>query len=330
MYGNQIIKDLKRELKRTFTKKNANSEINTEKYKQQHISVINSIRNSPQFYLGKFTDIQRILPKIFPDGKIKPFKVSPYSSFNAPYPQFLLCFDYTRNDEDLDSAQQKYVDNYHFEYYRNAFLVTQIDNETYEIQDIPHDLVSYNWILKPLKIYFTTKDSISQTEFYKENKNKLPYYEESMEGNIAIDSTLDPDFTVKFLEAMDPEDLHRIGAIVHTFITIVNCNNIVTETISKSKPRKGKKKKATFIHPLFRYKVLKVKVPSSGKKYMYNETSRENDGTMPVSWAIGHPKTYTEDAPLFGKHIGTWWWQPQVRGSKKEGFISKDYNYKIT
>jgi hypothetical protein len=39
----------------------------------------------------------------------------------------------------------------------------------------------------------------------------------------------------------------------------------------------------------------------------------------------GHFKTFTEDAPLFGKRVGTYWWASQVRGKAEEGVVEKDY-----
>ena len=41
--------------------------------------------------------------------------------------------------------------------------------------------------------------------------------------------------------------------------------------------------------------------------------------------ARGHWKNYTEDKPLFGKLVGTYWWESQFRGSKKKGVVIKDY-----
>jgi hypothetical protein len=41
--------------------------------------------------------------------------------------------------------------------------------------------------------------------------------------------------------------------------------------------------------------------------------------------ARGHFKTYTPDAPLLGRHVGTYWWEPQVRGRKELGSVVKDY-----
>lgn len=52
------------------------------------------------------------------------------------------------------------------------------------------------------------------------------------------------------------------------------------------------------------------------------------DGTARRHLARGHFKTFTEDAPLLGKHVGTYWWGWQVRGQEGSGFIEKTYALK--
>lgn len=44
--------------------------------------------------------------------------------------------------------------------------------------------------------------------------------------------------------------------------------------------------------------------------------------------ARGHFKTFTEDAPLLGKHVGTYWWGRQLRGQEGRGVIEKTYTLK--
>lgn len=39
----------------------------------------------------------------------------------------------------------------------------------------------------------------------------------------------------------------------------------------------------------------------------------------------GHFKTFTEAAPLMGKHTGTYWWGWQLRGDRRNGSIISDY-----
>jgi hypothetical protein len=39
----------------------------------------------------------------------------------------------------------------------------------------------------------------------------------------------------------------------------------------------------------------------------------------------GHFKTFSPDAPLLGRATGTYFWAPQIRGSRSEGVTLKDY-----
>ncbi|MET4144332.1 hypothetical protein [Arthrobacter sp. UYCo732] len=52
------------------------------------------------------------------------------------------------------------------------------------------------------------------------------------------------------------------------------------------------------------------------------------DGTGRRHLARGHFKTFTDDAPLLGKHVGTYWWGWQVRGQESRGTVEKVYTLK--
>lgn len=43
----------------------------------------------------------------------------------------------------------------------------------------------------------------------------------------------------------------------------------------------------------------------------------------------GHFATYTEDHPLFGKYVGTFWRPQHVRGHQSAGVVTKDYGVKV-
>jgi hypothetical protein len=42
----------------------------------------------------------------------------------------------------------------------------------------------------------------------------------------------------------------------------------------------------------------------------------------------GHIKEYGPGAPLFGKHVGEWFWRDHIRGNVAKGTVSKDYEIK--
>lgn len=56
-----------------------------------------------------------------------------------------------------------------------------------------------------------------------------------------------------------------------------------------------------------------------------NNNAKPYQGIMPEHARRGHPATYTEDAPLFGKFVGTFWRKPTVVGERKNGIVVKDY-----
>lgn len=45
---------------------------------------------------------------------------------------------------------------------------------------------------------------------------------------------------------------------------------------------------------------------------------------IPKQWVRGHFKTFTSDRPLFGRYIGTYWWDPHFRGDETNGEIRHD------
>jgi hypothetical protein len=54
-------------------------------------------------------------------------------------------------------------------------------------------------------------------------------------------------------------------------------------------------------------------------------TAGGGGGEKAVHRVRGHFKTYTSDAPLLGKHTGTWWWGWSVRGNPEHGIVVSDY-----
>ncbi|WP_143711742.1 hypothetical protein [Paenarthrobacter aurescens] len=55
----------------------------------------------------------------------------------------------------------------------------------------------------------------------------------------------------------------------------------------------------------------------------------EPEGAGRRHLARGHFKTFSEDAPLLGKHVGTYWWGWQLRGQEGSGVIEKTYTLRV-
>lgn len=111
-------------------------------------------------------------------------------------------------------------------------------------------------------------------------------------------------------------------SIIQSSLLLLNCKNITTEThnpdeaLNKARRKRGRQE-------LFTYKILKLVLPAEkqGKHYKGEPTGEHNR----IHFCRGHFKEYTADAPLFGKIVGLWWWQPHVRGRSRDGIVIKDY-----
>lgn len=88
---------------------------------------------------------------------------------------------------------------------------------------------------------------------------------------------------------------------------------------------RNRKRKKKGQHLLEKYHVLKFCPGGIAKKKANGEGIGVNLGTMPVHLCRGHFKVFTAEKPLLGKWAGVFWWQPQVRGNKKNGVVVKDY-----
>jgi hypothetical protein len=109
-------------------------------------------------------------------------------------------------------------------------------------------------------------------------------------------------------------------------ISLMHCKNVDVrpvdppERVSRSHERKHGR-------PLTRYHVLDIQP-------MRRIFDREGEAhTRGLRHALhicrGHFKTYGPEAPLLGKHTGTYWWPAQVRGTADEGVVEKDYRIRL-
>jgi len=106
---------------------------------------------------------------------------------------------------------------------------------------------------------------------------------------------------------------------------VINCKNVGTKDVhpsNKLQRSRRRKKRA----PLVSYKTLVIKNTATKK----SASNGQGAGTNRLHLCRGHFKTYTEDSPLMGRHVGTYWWQPMARGKSREGQVIKDYSVQKT
>jgi hypothetical protein len=109
--------------------------------------------------------------------------------------------------------------------------------------------------------------------------------------------------------------------LVFYAITLMNCRNVelVDNPLNRQQRRRNEQGKGIKTHS---YYTLKIK--PMGK--VYEPTGEGNKGNKHRLHIMrGHFKTYSDDAPLFGKFTGTYYWGASVRGNADKGTIKKDY-----
>lgn len=174
-----------------------------------------------------------------------------------------------------------------------------------------------------------------------DRRHSMKIYTMSPEGfaqdvPIRIIFTVDEDGRLdEFMRGVDPEDfswfqgcdedhkqtltaLAQCGAISALFtLSLMHSRNVKTapETYTPAKKRKTSRQR-----PSIEYHTIKLPTPRSSAS-----GSGELTGTTKLHTARGHFKTYTEAAPLMGKHVGTYYWGWQVRGNRKNGEIISSY-----
>lgn len=103
--------------------------------------------------------------------------------------------------------------------------------------------------------------------------------------------------------------------ILKALMLIIACKNVITEVKQPSKVlnRMRARKKKPLMKPYNIFKVVRNNKPKqNGRKIKGKSISESKE----LTHCPGHFKTYTDDKPLFGKHVGTWWWSPWI----KEGY----------
>jgi hypothetical protein len=116
-----------------------------------------------------------------------------------------------------------------------------------------------------------------------------------------------------------------LGAALLT-ISFLHCRNVDVHLVEPPE-RLSRKQARQHGHPLTRYYVLDI-APMRGVLDIEGE-ARTKGLRHALHICRGHFKTYTDEAPLFSKLTGTYWWEPQVRGNSDQGVVDKDYRIRL-
>jgi hypothetical protein len=126
------------------------------------------------------------------------------------------------------------------------------------------------------------------------------------------------------------EDFHQyllkpLASILLT-LSFMHCKNI--DIIEKIAPAAlSKKHLRKHGVPLISYYVLDI---DPMRRVLSRDGHAEVSGLRhALHICRGHFKAFTDEAPLFGKYTGTYWWADHARGDAQQGAVTKDYRIKI-
>jgi hypothetical protein len=142
-------------------------------------------------------------------------------------------------------------------------------------------------------------------------------------GKTAIDM-LDTDFVNSDKEFQDLAIATlTYGQTVLMALSLLNCRNVKTEALGKITARRSGTQKRRGVKP-FEVRYNTIKLPGGGSERV-GRGSKAHDRATALHRVRGHTKTFTAEAPLMGKHVGTYWWGWQLRGNPEHGIVESDY-----
>lgn len=109
-------------------------------------------------------------------------------------------------------------------------------------------------------------------------------------------------------------------------ISLMHCKNVETvEYVPSPKEQKVARKKTG--RELVSFHTLVVDARPTRRYLPSNEPRPVGDRAKAGLHIVrGHFKTFTKEAPLLGRAVGTFWWGQHLRGDEAEGLIAKDYD----
>lgn len=132
----------------------------------------------------------------------------------------------------------------------------------------------------------------------------------------------DPDWSVERLAQEGAEHWVHLLFPALLAISFLHCTNVDTTVVTPPEKLSAKHRRRHGL-PLVRYMTLDI---DPFRQLLLAEGATSGEGLRTaLHLTRGHFKMYGPDAPLFGRHTGSWWWGPHVRGHAADGVVVKDY-----
>ena len=131
--------------------------------------------------------------------------------------------------------------------------------------------------------------------------------------------------TIELAPCGDSKTLLEMSTDIGEYLCqLLSCRNVEIRTKDNDKP------KSRLIKNKVAEKTTDIIIKFPGKGILYRgEAIKEIPFHERKKYGItgqkrGHFKTFTEEKPLFGKHVGTWWWSPIFQTRKRDYVVEKE------
>lgn len=121
-----------------------------------------------------------------------------------------------------------------------------------------------------------------------------------------------------------PTDIHTYPSVALMTFALMHCKNIALNEV-KPKDKQSHIFNKQYGKPLVSYWTLMIQSTLKANK---DNVAAPYQGLMPLHLRRGHFATYTDDKPLFGKYVGTFWKEATMVGELSNGVVIKDYKVK--
>lgn len=312
MFGHKVIDDLNNLL---------DKDIKDLLYKEGIKVAISGIKNAQHFYLGSYEDL-----------------INPLQSFREKVketPLFLgLCGERIRLPYKscwFEFEDKSFTPNETVAVPKRGLLATELHPHLMLVM-IANWLYEWRiWTLNPQNYLISIGKTFGEdpvlrsaiTEIILSRGGNIEVVNKYMTGNVY---PMQSAVAISHEESTNmAKDDQRDLFVLNSALILLNCKNI--ETKDNRPPAKlNKKRNKNNKQELFIYKTLTLKLPVNNSNTPSLKDSSEIKHKIHL--CRGHFKLYTEEAPLFGRLTGFYWWDAHLRGDKDQGLIVKDYAIK--
>lgn len=111
-------------------------------------------------------------------------------------------------------------------------------------------------------------------------------------------------------------------------VSFMHCKNVPLHTVEPPAKLVRAHKRRGNVAPVT-YRTINIEpFRQHARRVISGRPITDSEAKRALHLMRGHFKTFNQEKPLLGKHTGTFWWNPQMRGAAEHGRVEKSYTVK--